>query len=87
MTDDRNGGLIDRLKDAVAGFSGQSDDALTGSDAVAGVPTNVEGAAGNTVSDPNAGSAGSDESDAPPGPGEGGIEDILPGGPAPGSGD
>lgn len=85
MTEDNErGGISDRLKDTVSNVMGADTDTVTGSDAVADVQTDVAGAAGKTVDDPYDGSGGADVN-RQFGPAEGGLSDLLPGGPGVGT--
>ena len=76
MTND-NDGIVDRIKNTVSGLTDGDEDTTTGSDAVAGAPTDVAGAA----NDPYGGAGGAPRF----GPSEGGVADVLPGGPGPGT--
>lgn len=82
MTDERDrGGFLDTISDTVDELKGEDSDAASGSDAVPDVPTDVAGTARRSAGGADA-ESGDDAGGSPQfGPGEGGISDVLPGGP------
>lgn len=82
--DGENGGILDRIRETVSNALGGDSGASTGSDAVADAPTDVARAADNSLDSPYRGSGGSSVG-RQFGATEGGLSDILPGGPGVGT--
>ena len=86
MTDERDRGrFLDTVSDTIDELKGDDSDAASGSDAVANGPTDVAGAARRAAGGADEGSGGDAEGAPRFGRGEGGISDVLPGGPGVGT--